>query len=192
MIYKSVKDPTVTAVVIEEDTKCKTTTLQYQSGGEDKQDKSFVISNSTLKRWWRKVSDTDFTAEELKQIDTPYKPEVTPHYIPKPESVVEYEEKKRRVRRNNDIPEYEAICETFGPICDKFNDRSSYIKFKTGTTLWRKQNCIDIYAVESDWMTLTEAGLKSAPNKDKVRPYAIKVTTQDEYDRVVGALIKEG
>lgn len=183
MIYRSKKDPEVTASFDFEDTKCATTRLIYLSG--DKKGKSFVVSNSTLKRWWEKVEDkkTDNLLDiNMEEVNKPYKPDVTPHYIPKPQSVIEYEAKKNR-KYNNNLPELETIAEELGEYLIRVNDK--YIKFEGGTTLWRKSGGIDIYATETIWEALTKLGFQSKPNKDKDRPFAFHITTQEEYDKAV-------
>jgi hypothetical protein len=191
MKYVSKKDPTVTAAFDFEDDKHHTTYLIYLTG--PKKGMSFCVTNSTLKRYWDEVHDVpkvlDFTPEEVAQINTPYKPDVTPHYIPKPPAVIEYEEKKLKSRRNNELPTFEAIAEMFAFILAKVNERSNYVKFKDGTTLHRKATCIKLYTVENIWEDMTHKGFKSSPNNDKDRPFAFVINTKEEFETMSEVLI---
>lgn len=204
--YQSKKDPTVTALLISKNEKYNTVSMQYVTG--DNEGKNFDVSLSTLKRWWKKMDDdnkvvndnapaNDTNNEEsdvLKKIDMdvvnqPYHPDVTPHYIPKPDSVVEYENNKRKRKFNEDLPDYETICETFNEFLKKRN--ASYIRFKDGkgSTIFRKGQYIDIYATEELLEPLTRAGLTSSVNKDKDRPFHFRVSTMEDYDKAKKAII---
>lgn len=204
--YQSKKDPTVTALLISKNEKYNTVSMQYVTG--DNEGKNFDVSLSTLKRWWKKMDDdnkvvndnapaNDTNNEEsdvLKKIDMdvvnrPYHPDVTPHYIPVPDSVVEYENNKRKRKFNEDLPDYETICETFNEFLKKRN--ASYIRFKDGkgSTIFRKGQYIDIYATEELLEPLTRAGLTSSVNKDKDRPFHFRVSTMEDYDKAKKAII---
>ena len=191
MKYQSKKDPEIIAAFDAANDKYNTTRLIYLTG--ENSGKSFDVSNSTLKRWWKKVEDevTEETTNplniDMEQVNEPYNPKVTPHYIPKPQSVIEYEEKKKK-KFNSDLPKFEEITENFGEFLSKINETSQYIKFKDGTTLWRKSGWIDIYATENVFTKLAEAGLTSSPNKDKVRPFAFRISSSDEYEKAKGVL----
>ena len=187
MIYESKKDPTVTAALDFEDEKCKTTRLIYLTG--DKKGKSFVVSNSTLKRWWRKVNDNPLNID-MEQVNKPYKPNVKPHYIPKPKSVIEYEENKRK-KYNSDLPDFDAIVDEIGEYLKKVNENSKYVMFNDKSTLWRKSSYIDVYATESLWGKLTEAGFQSKANKDKDRPFAFRINKKEEYEKFVEVISNE-
>lgn len=183
--YQSKKDETVFAVVEREEEKYGTTLLVYKSGPDS--GKAFSITNSTLKRWWREVADSANPLDlDMKKINEPYNPGVTPQYIKKPSSVVAYEESK--IRRNKDLPSFALVVEQLGPWLKKVNDLSNYVLFKNNSTLWVRLAYISIYATEPVWIRLTEAGLMSTPNKDKVRPFAFKLTTTAEYEKAVKAL----
>ena len=186
MKYKSKKDNSIIAAFDFEDEKCHTTRLIYLTG--EKAGNSFVVSNSTLKRWWTEVADDD---EEVKAeiINTPYNPPVTPHYIPKPKSVIKYEENKRKAISNNDLPEYDELVAELEQYLQKVNESSKYVVIRNSqTTVWRKLRWIDIYADELMWTKLVEQGLKSKPNKDKFRPYNIRINTSDEYEKFKNAI----
>ena len=202
MKYQSKKDENVTATLISENEKYKTATLKYDSG--DDEGKTFDVSQSTLKRWWKKVDsvkDDNSAPTENNSLDIdpevvnqPYAPNVTPHYIPKPDSVIEYEEnkKKRRGSYNEDVPTFDVIVESFGSILVKVNETSKYVKFKDGkgTTLWRKNSYIDIYATQEVFELLTNVGFVSEVNKDKDRPYHIRITTHDEWEKMSKVIIE--
>lgn len=186
MVYQSKKDKNVTASLDFEDTKCKTTRLIYLTG--DKKGKSFVVSNSTLKRWWTKVEDNDNPLNiDMEEVNKPYKPDVTPHYIPKPKSVIEYEANKNK-RFNSNLPDFNVIVDEIGSNLKKVNENSKYVMFNDKSTLWRKSSYIDVYATEDLWRDLTEAGFQSKVNKDKDRPFSFRISTADEYERLMGVL----
>lgn len=191
MKYQSKKNETITAQVQEENEKYKTVTLLYLSGPDE--GKTFSVSTSTLKRWWKKIDDVEKSVEEILNIDVekvnePYAPKVTPHYIPKPKSVIEFEEKKRN-RVNRDLPTQDAMVEQYSSLLSKVN--KTYIVFKENSC-WveRKSGYINIYATETIWEQLTNIGLQSRPNgmKDKTRPFVFKITTMEEYNRVMEVL----
>lgn len=194
MKYQSKKDPEIIAAFDCENKKFNTTRLIYLTG--DKKGKSFDVSNSTLKRWWKKVENDVETEEvvepvsnplniDFDKVNEPYHPNVTPHYIPKPESVIEYEEKKHK-KYNASLPTFEELTDMFGPYLKKAN--KTYLVFKTLTSLHRKGGCIMLYACESDWDALTHLGLTSSPNKDKDRPFAFKIVTEEEFEKAKGVL----
>ena len=189
MQYRNKKDLSIIAEFDSENEKTKTTTLVYVTG--DKPGYSFTITNSTLRRYWEPIEEEKprFTDEELKQINEPYKPDVTPHYIPKPQSVIEYEEKRKMFTHNADLPEFDEIVELFGPKLVRVNERSSYVSFSDKTTLHRKSKSVRLYTVEKVWEALTLKGLHSEPNKDKDRPFAFIINTREEFDVMREVLI---
>lgn len=186
MKFQSKKDTTITANLEKEEEKYGTVILKYLTGSET--GKTISITKSTLNRWWKKIED-EVTSNSVLHIDNekvnePYKPDVTPHYIPKPKSVIEYEAKKGK-KYNNDLPEFEVMSEDFATYCKKINSNSKYVMFNDKSTMWRKCGAIDLYASEALWALLTERGLQSKPNKDKDRPFAFKITTLDEYNTIL-------
>lgn len=186
MKYQSKKDPTITAAFDFQDEKTKVNHMIYLTG--EKAGYSFEVSSSTLKRWWTKV---EITKEELDAeiINTPYHPDVTPHYIPVPDSVKEYEASKKRNRVNADIPDFETMSEEFASFSKKINEKSQYIAIKdSDTTIWRKAQRIDIYADQMMWERFVAQGLQSTENKDKKRPFHIKIETEKDYERMRDAI----
>jgi hypothetical protein len=128
----------------------------------------------------------------MEQVNKPYKPEVTPRYIPKPQSVIDYENKKKDKKLNKDLPVFEDIVDLFPELLSKINETSKYVKFKDGTTLWRKSSCIDIYATEHLLEPFTKAGLTASPNKDKARPFAYRIETKEQFDLAREVIITNG
>lgn len=182
MKYQSKKDPTVTAAYDFQDPKTKTIRMIYLTG--EKAGYSFEVSSSTLKRWWTEM-DVSEKEVEAELINTPYHPDVTPHYIPKPESVIEYEENKKRLRHNNELPEFSDIVSDLEHNLQKINENSKYVMVKDSkTTIWRKSKHIDVYADEILWQKFVEQGFETKENKDKDRPFAIRITTADEYEKL--------
>lgn len=186
MIYESKKNNEIRAKLIKESS--VTVILEYVSGPDV--GKTITITTGTLKRWWSKSTE-DILNLDNDKINEPYAPEVTPHYIPKPQSVIDYEAKKNKRYMNSDLPEFEQIVDTFGSILKSSNEKSKYVKFQNKSTLWRKSTYIDMYVTEDYWSKLTECGLTSKPNKDKDRPFAFRISNSDEYAIVVKALIEE-
>ena len=192
MKYRSKKDPEVIAAFDFEDEKHKSTYLIYLTG--PKSGMSFCVTNSTLNRYWEEVKDEvpkvlDFSPDEIQQINTPYKPDVTPHYIPKPQSVIEYEEKQHRSRGNSDLPSFEALVEMFGFMLLKVNEKSGYMIFKDKTALHRKAKTIKLNTVENVWEELTHKGFQSSPNNDKDRPFTFVIKTKEEFETMSEVLI---
>ena len=201
MKYQSKKDPTVVAEVKSYDEKCKTVILEYTDGPD--KGKSLSITTSTLKRWWKKLSDDEDSAVEdpvdereekgalavdSEKVNETYAPDVTPHYIPKPESVVNYENKKRK-RYNQDLPDFEDVVSRLESKAVKINENSHYLKFEDKTTLWRKPTAIFVYAAEKTWEALTNKGLQSSNNNDKDRPFAFKIESAEDFEKVVEAIV---
>lgn len=192
MKYRSKKDPEVIAAYDFENKKFKTTTLIYLTG--PKKGYSFTINNCTLEKYWEKVDDVpkplDFTEIEMEQINQPYHPNVTPHYIPKPPAVIEYEEKKKRSYMNTELPTFEEVCDMFGPILKRINEKSNYVRFKDETTLHIRNYKLKLYTVENIWEQLAQKGLESKPNNDKDRPFAFILKSREDFDKFAEVIIK--
>ena len=191
MKYQSKKDTSIIASIEKTEEKYGTVLMKYLTGPDT--GRTFSITNSTLKRWWKRVEDEEENTAnnplsiDINKVNEPYHPDVTPRYIPKPKSVIEYEAKKGK-KYNNELPEFEEISESLAEYCKKINDNSKYVMFHDKSTMWRKCGAIDLYASESLWSLLTESGLQSKPNKDKDRPFAFKITNIEEYNKVLEAV----
>ena len=186
-IYTNKKHPEVTAKIVKQPNE-STVILEYLTG--DEIGKTVTVTTGTLKRWWSK--STEKSANEILGVDAdelnePYPEPKEKKYIPKPQAVVEYEEKKKS-RFNNDLPKYEDLEGLLDDIYFKKYDKDSHFMFKDKSTLWRKSSCIDLYVTEELWTKFTEAGFTSKPNKDKDRPFAIKVVTNDEWNLCLSVL----
>lgn len=190
MKYRLKKDPSIEAAYDFENKKFKTTNLIYLTG--PKKGYSFVLNNCVLEREWEKVEPPkvlDFTPEQIEQIGKPYKPNVTPHYIPKPPAVIEYEEKKKRSYMNTELPSFEEVCDMFGPILKRINEKSNYVRFKDETTLHIRNYKLKLYTVENIWEQLTQKGLQSARNNDKDRPFAFMLESRQDFDTFAEVII---
>ena len=194
MKYKDKRNETIIARVESENEKYGTYTLVYETGPNE--GKAFDITGATLRRWWSKVDETEKTEAEILNLDVnvinePYPEPKKKKYIPKPDSVVEYEKKKRGRKFNDNLPTFEEVVELLGSCCSKVNENSSYIKFNDKkSTLWRKSTCISVYAATDFAEKLVNVGFASSVNKDKERPFAFKIETREDFDKLV-AVIKE-
>lgn len=218
MMYQSKKHPELIASLDFKDEKYKTVMLIYLTGPD--KGKSVSITEATFKRWWKKYEGEVDTGvppmEETSEVETqsvapaknspldclnidydkvnePYPEPENQKYIKKPESVVQYEARKKR-SYNSDLPEFDAMLEVLMPVVKKVN--KGYVKLEDKTTIWRKPTVINIYANEVTWAKLTIAGFKSRPNVagknqvlDKDRPYAFDIHNKEDFDEVVSVLV---
>lgn len=216
MKYQSKKHPEVIASLDFKDEKFKTVMLIYLTGPDA--GKSVSITESTFKRWWKKYeepkqlnSDGTITKEEAvvapaptspldslgidyDKVNEPYPEPKEQKYIKKPESVIEYEQHKKRGHGGTptDIPELEEIVKILQPIIIKVN--KDYVKLKDKTNFCRFKNSCTIYAAEGTWQKLTMLGFKFKPSpksESADRPYVCKLTTKEEFDKVVKALLED-
>lgn len=214
MKYQSKKHPEVIASLDFKDEKFKTVMLIYLTGPDA--GKSVSITESTFKRWWKKYeepeqlnSDGTITKEEdavapaptspldslgidYDKVNEPYPEPKEQKYIKKPESVVAYENRRRK--HNDDLPEFDDMSEILSSVVKKVN--KGYVRLEDGTTIWRKPTLINVYAADKTWEILTKAGFKSRVNTygksktvDKDRPYAFDIRSKEDFDRVVAALL---
>lgn len=181
MNYVSKKDPSVIAKVVEQNEKYKTVILEYLTG--ENAGKTISITTSTLHRWWEEDNSQPVKID-YEVVNTPYPEPKTQRYIPKPQSVIEYEEKKAG-KKNTDLPTFEKMVEDMGAYSCKVNERSSYLKLNDKSTVWRKSSKIDVYASEELWIKLTNLGFTSSANKDKDRPFAFTIKSADEYSKLL-------
>lgn len=194
MKYQNRKDPSKIAEVVKEEPKYNTLILKILEG--DGAGKQISITTSTLKRYWKLIEETESVEEtslakemniDMAKVNEPYPEPKEKKYIPKPQSVIEYEAKQAK-RYNSLVPEFSDIADTFSEILKKVNENSKYVMFKDGSTLWRKSGWLDMYVTEAVWTKLTELGFESKPNKDKDRPFAFRITSSEEYEKIVEAL----
>lgn len=214
MKYQSKKHPEVIASLDSKNEKFKTVILIYLTGPDA--GKSVSITESTFKRWWKKYeepeqlnSDGTITKEEdvvaptptspldslgidYDKVNEPYPEPKEQKYIKKPESVVAYENRRRK--HNDDLPEFDDMTAILSSVVKKVN--KGYVRLEDGTTIWRKPTLINVYAADKTWEILTEAGFKSRVNTygksktiDKDRPYAFDIYSKEDFDRVVAALL---
>ena len=137
-MYQSKRNPEIKAKLESKDEKFKTVILEYVSGNEA--GKTISITESTFKRWWKKVEDeivsepiiekkaSDILNLDYDKINEPYPEPTKQKYVPIPDSVIEYEEKKK-VRYNADLPTQDDMIEQFGKKLSKINtERQGLIK----------------------------------------------------------------
>ena len=187
MRYQSKKDATIYAKLASKDEKFGTVILVYETG--ESVGKSISVTTSTLKRWWKKLDDSPVPAVniDVDKLTEPFPEPKEKKYVPKPQSVIDYENSKKRIKC--DLPEFEDLADVFGSICKKINESSKYVKLNDETTMWRKASFLAVYASETTWTRLTEAGFTSKANKDKIRPFAFTIKTMEEYERLKKALL---
>lgn len=201
MQYKSKKTGEL-AHFDSKDEKYGTTTLVYDSG--DKKGTAFQVTSSTLKRWWKKVDDSneqESTDEEPKsvsdidadKINEPYPEPKEQKYIPKPEAVKEFEARKKRVRGkyNDTLPDYETATNQLGKVLKKIN--KGYAVFKNGSSLHRLNPAIVIFAEEQYREILEGLGLEAGDNsQDGARPYRFVIKDADTWNSFVEQVLAEG
>ena len=166
----------------------------------DEKGKSVTISTSTLKRYWRKEQAEDTTTEksaeeilgiDMEEVNKPYKPDVTPHYIEKPESVKEYEENKRRK------PKCEfAIPSSYNEYADILADNDvrlksvnkGYIALEDASKLKLLSTGIGVLASTALGEALAKSGLTSRPCIEKGTPFRFDIKTSEQNDALIKAL----
>lgn len=201
MQYKSKKTGEL-AHFDSKDEKYGTTTLVYDSG--DKKGTAFQVTSSTLKRWWKKVDDSneqESTDEEPKsvsdidadRINEPYPEPKEQKYIPKPKAVKEFEARKKRVRGkyNDTLPDYETATNQVAKVLKKIN--KGYAVFKNGSSLHRLNPAVVIFAEEQYREILEGLGLEAGDNsQDGARPYKFVIKDADTWNSFVEQVLAEG
>jgi hypothetical protein len=211
MKYQSKKNPEVIASLTQQDEKYKTVIMVYLTGPDT--GKAVSITEATLKRWWRKYDgDVDTSAStqpkvqpaetspldvlniDYEKVNEPYPEPKEKKYIKKPDSVIEYENRKRK-DYGKDLPTFEEMQNDFQTILLKLNKGYFYLKDGTSTkdtsTIWRHASKVQVYANEATWTKLTAAGFKSEKNNDKARPFGFKITDREQYSKMVKALVED-
>lgn len=203
MKYESKKDPTIIAAYDFENEKFKTTRLIYLTG--PKAGQSFEVSNSTLKRWWRKLKDDEVQTEKVvetpsnplnidfEQVNQPYHPNVTPHYIPKPQAVIEYEESKKRKVASFDFPnDYDTLANMMAErnvVMKKVN--RGYISLPDNSKIKILTMGIGILASTELAEKFIARGFQAKACIEKGTPFRFDVKNADEYEKMWGALTNE-
>lgn len=199
MKYQSKKDPTIFAAFDFANEKFNTTRLIYLTG--EKKGTSFDVSNSTLKRWWRKVTDEVQTEEvveedsnplniDFEQVNTPYPEPKEKKYITKPQSVIEYEEKKQRRVAQFDYPkDYEVFADMMAErnITIKKVNRG-YISLPDSSKIKLLTLGIGILASTELAEKFVAKGFTSSPCIEKGTPFRFDVKNADEYEKMWEAL----
>jgi hypothetical protein len=201
-IYTSKKNPDVTAKIVKKPNEM-TVILEYLTG--DKAGETTTITTSTLQRYWKKseVEEQKSVAEilnvDMDEVNKPYAPEVTPHYIPKPESVVEYEENKKRTRskRTFDVPtDYDTFANILAENGVKMKRvNKGYISLPDNTKLKLLGGGVGILASGYVAEAFAQAGYKSRACIEKGTPFRFDITTEDAYNnmyKILSTLVFEG
>lgn len=200
MKYQSKKDETIVASFVSEDEKCKTTMLCYETG--EKKGLAFSVTNSTLKRWWKKIESGEDSLEntsdksvldkvDMEMVNTPYPEPKEQKYVPVPDAVKEYEENKRRRHGyNSTFPEtYEEIADNLAKEDIKIKGvNKGYISLPDNSKIKRISKGLGILASQELWEGLMNLGFSSKPCIEKGTPARIDILTNDDYDKLVGVL----
>lgn len=195
MTYVSKKDENVTATIglEREDGKLEMVYLSGENAG-----KSFTVSESTLKRWWKKVETSpepeksedvmDILNIDEEKVNEPYPEPVEQKYIPKPKAVIEYEERKGK-RYNTELPQYDDIPEILdnhGIAIKRFN--AGYISLLDNSKIKRLTSCIGFLCSEKYWEKLVEKGFMSIPCIEKGTPFRVDIKTKEEFEKFIEVL----
>lgn len=209
MKYQSKKDPSIIAAFDFEHEKFKTTRLIYLTGPKEGQ--SFEISNSTLKRWWKKLENEEVEQNEVQteevveaqpnplnidfeQVNTPYPEPKEKKYIPKPQAVIEYEEKKhKRVKADFDYPkDYETLADLFVENNIKMKKvNRGYISLPDSSKIKLLSVGIGILASTELAEKFTARGFQAKPCIEKGTPFRFDVKNAEEYSKMLEALADE-
>jgi len=187
-IYRSKKKTDVTAKVVKRPNET-TVILEYVTG--DEVGKTTSITTGTLARYWRKEKSVEEILDlDTEKINEPYKPDVKPHYIPKPEAVKEYEERKKKVKCNFTLPtDYEDFA-------DKLTDHDialksvnkGYIALADSSKLKLLGSGIGILASDKLGEEFVKKGFSSKPCIEKGTPFRFDIKTEDEYNTMYEVL----
>ena len=205
MIYKSKKDKNILAKVVEQDEERKTVILEYITG--EQSGKTFNITTSTLKRWWSKVNESEIesidisveTPKEIpsvlknldyEKINTPYPEPKEQKYIPKPKSVIEYEEKKKKVKCEIKLPDnYEDFATELSDKNIKIQRvNKGYLALEDTTKLKLLSTGIGVLATDKLGNELSLNGLQCRECIEKGTPFRFDIKTQEQYDKLITVL----
>ena len=184
MQYKSKKTGEL-AHFDSKDEKYGTTTLVYDSG--EKKGTAFQVTSSTLKRWWKKVDDSneqESTDEEPKSVSDIDAERINEPY-PEPK-----EQKRVRGKYNDTLPDYGTATNQLGKVLKKIN--KGYAVFKNGSSLHRLNPAIIIYAEDQYREILEGLGLEVGDNsQDSARPYKFAIKDVDTWNSFVEQALAE-
>lgn len=176
-----------------------TVILKYLNG--EHEGKTVTITTGTLKRYWKLVEKTETqekkTVEEVLNLDMdevnkPYKPDVKPHYIEKPDSVKRYEESKKRVKCTYTLPtNYEEIADMLAGKNVKIKAvNKGYISFPDNSKLKLLTTGIGILASEKLGEELVNIGFTARPCIEAGTPFRFDVKTEKDYNGMYDVLEK--
>lgn len=200
-IYVSKKDTDVTAKVVKRPNDT-TVILEYLTG--DKAGNTTSITVGTLKRYWKssdKIKQEEIIPEksteeilgvDMDEVTKPYPEPKEKKYIPKPESVIEYEAKRTRARKGTDfdVPtDYEVFADLLASrdvAMKKVN--KGYIAMPDSSKI-KLLNCgVGILASEYVAEQFVKAGFTSRPCIEKGTPFRFDFTNEEDYNKMLDIL----
>lgn len=196
MTYKSKKDPTVTAVLDFKNPKFKTTQLIYVTGPN--KGKSFSISDSTLKMWWEEVVEEDkpgvLSNLDYDKINTPYPEPKEKKYIPKPQSVIDYENNKiRKQQRYVCSFEKPANYDEFADLLVKHGVKmkgvnKEYISLPDNSKIKNRASGIALLASQNIGEMFIKEGYECKACPEKGTPFRFDFNTQEDFNKMLEVL----
>jgi hypothetical protein len=188
MKYQSKRHPDIYAaldVVNEEYNTCRMIYLTGENAG-----KAFDVTLSTLKRWWKKVEGVTEEQVEAEIIETPYPEPEHQEYIPKPQSVIEYEESKRV---HNNIETMPQSYDEFADLLAEHNVQikkvnSGYISMNDKTKLKLLKTGVGVLASTELAEELSMNGFKSKPCIEKGTPFRFDFKEQADFEKLIDIL----
>jgi hypothetical protein len=174
-----------------------TVILKYLTG--EHKDKTVTITTGTLKRYWREETETtpkktatEILGIDMDEVNKPYKPDVKPHYIPKPESVKRYEESKKKIKCNFTLPAtYEEFADILASKSIKLKRvNSGYIALEDTSKLKILTGGIGILASDELGEEFVANGFTSRPCIEKGTPFRFDIVTEEQYNTMFDVLAK--
>ena len=195
MVYQSKKDEEIKAQLDFENEKFKTVNMIYLTGPN--KGKAFTITQSTLKRWWRKFEDNESIRKTIldsidyEQVNTPYPEPKEQRYIPVPQSVIEYEESRSRRKKCDfekpkDYEEFGDLLGSKNVVIKKVN--SGYISLPDNSKLKLLSEGIGVLASEELGEKLVNRGLTCKACIEKGTPFRFDIKTQENFDILIEVL----
>lgn len=198
MIYRSKKDPTITASLDFENEKYKTVNMIYLTGPN--KGKAFSISHSTLNLWWEenpldeKKCKSILDDIDMEKVNTPYPEPKFQAYIPVPQSVIEYESSKRR-KQNREICMFEkpSDYEEFADLLAERNIRmkkvnKEYISLPDNSKLKLQAAGIALLASQTIGEMFINKGCQCKSCPEKGTPFRFDFKTQEDFDMMLEVL----